>query len=303
MPSLRASVQRTLERGLLRDAPGTALLARGWGRWAQVERPLAARVPVLCVGGATLGGSGKTPLALACARALAEHGRRVTLVSHAYRASPPASPRRVAPDDDPAVVGDEALECARALGSTVTVLVARRREDAVEAAAAADVLVLDGPLQLAPRRATLSLLAVDADDPWGSGACPPAGDLRAPRQALVAAADLVVPVRGTSRGAFVSGALVPFEALQTIDVGLATGIARPSRVLRLLAAHGVRPRVVLEHADHARLRLRRRSGLLWLVTAKDAAREARTDLGVLDYHLDLPPSLRKELLDRFPFRF
>jgi len=295
-------MQRTLERGGLRNAASAALLARGWGRLARVETPLTFRAPVLCVGGATLGGSGKTPLAIACARFLAERGRRVVLVSHAYRASPPRAPRRVDAADDATVVGDEAVECARALGPLADVLVAARRQDAVDAAADADVVVLDGPLQLAPRRATLSLLAVDADEPWGSGACPPAGDLRARKAALLRAADRVVSVRGASRGAFVRGELVPFEALRAARVGLATGIARPGRVLRLLERHGVKPELVVESADHAPLSLPRARDLLWLLTPKDAARSS-FDGGVLEYHLDLPPWLRNELTARFPFRF
>jgi len=295
-------MQRRLERVPSRPTAAEALLARAWGSFARVERPLTARAPALCVGGATLGGSGKTPLAIACARFLAEEGRRVALVSHAYRASPPRAPRVVAPDDDVAIVGDEALECARALGPLAKVLVARRRQDALDEAANADVVVLDGPLQLAPKRATLSLLALDPAEPWGSGECPPAGNLRAPRAALLAAADRVVASRGESRGAWHGGELLTYERLATLRVGLVTGVARPHRVVDFLRARGVVPIASIAHADHARFEQPAAEVDLWLTTAKDAAR-IDGPAAVIDYHLDLPPSLRNELTSRFPFRF
>jgi tetraacyldisaccharide 4'-kinase len=319
VPDLRLAIQRRLERG--QPVPLGGVLASGWARLARVERPLSSDAPVLCVGGSTLGGSGKTPLAVACARFLSERGARVALVAHGYRASPPREPRRVSKADDVARVGDEALECARALEDVATVWIARRRQDALDAAAAsADVVVLDGPLQLAPRRATLSLLAVDEADPWGSGACPPLGDLRAPKDALLAATDQVVPVRASSRGARLggsgarSGTWMGWGALAKRRVGLATGVARPRRVVDFLRRHGVTPHCVVTVADHAPLRIPRWQNVdLWLTTEKDAAkirptdepagRAPRAEVAVLDYYLNLPVSVRNMLAARFPFRF
>ena len=57
-----------------------------------MPRTRPVRVPdgvrTVTVGGATLGGSGKTRIAIAIARALASRGERVVLVGHAYRARP-----------------------------------------------------------------------------------------------------------------------------------------------------------------------------------------------------------------------
>ena len=99
--------------------------------------------------GATLGGSNRTPLAIACALRLAtrrssRRARRPRVRCAIRRTSRAAC--RV--DDDARLVGDEAIECARA---GVTVFVARSRQHAIDAAELeADVLVLDGPLQLEP---------------------------------------------------------------------------------------------------------------------------------------------------------
>jgi hypothetical protein len=127
---------------------------------------------VIAVGGSTLGGSGKTPLAIACADALHRAGERVALVGHAYRGRP-GRPRFVSVGDDVGEVGDEALECAARLAPYgVPVVVAETRQRALDLALeVADVAVVDGLGQAKPRRASLALLAVDAASPWGAGRC------------------------------------------------------------------------------------------------------------------------------------
>ena len=301
---IRLAVQQALERGTT-PTFATTLLSRLWESRARVTKRLVVRKPVLCVSGATLGGSNRTPLAIACASFLRNEGLHVALVGHAYRARPPREPRRVRSDDDARVVGDEAIECARA---GVPVFVARSRQRAIDAAELeADVLVLDGPLQL-ESRATLSLLAVDRDAPWGSGHTPPLGNLRASRAALERAADAVVACESRSRGVHVRGELVPWSALPR-RVGLTTGIARPERVLELLHARGIDPIRVLYSADHGPLELDDTRVDLWLTTSKDAARGAfsrkmrRENVGVIDYHLDLPKDVAALLRSRFLVRF
>src|SRR5947199_10694187 len=89
--TLRLRVARDLESGSWRG-PLTAIASQAWGAWSarSIARPLAWRdgARVIAIGGATLGGSGKTPLAIACARSFASRGSRVALVAHGYRASP-----------------------------------------------------------------------------------------------------------------------------------------------------------------------------------------------------------------------
>ena len=250
---------RSLEAGTFRG-PITSLLSSAWGRLAAagVVRSLEAprHTRLVTVGGATLGGSGKTPLAIACAAELATAGCRVALVGHAYRARP-GSARLVKVDDDLAQVGDEALVAARDLAALgVPVVVAPRRALAMDLASRfADVLVLDGVAQTTPR-ASLALLAVDAAEPWGSAQVPPRGDLRAPLAALLAACDLIVtlgtdpppaafPVcrstptthaRSYSRGAWVGRTLFRWDSLAGIRVGLLSALSRPERIVRALRA-------------------------------------------------------------------
>jgi tetraacyldisaccharide 4'-kinase len=302
-----------------------------------VTRRIAApsRVQVVAIGGATLGGSGKTPLAIACAAELAASGARVALVGHAYRATP-GRPRLVSPRDALDDVGDEALLAARALapwGARASVVVAPSRSEAMALAArVADVLVLDGIAQLRPSPAALSILAVDPERPWGDGrSLPPRGSLRAPIATLVAASDAIVtvgdgepaaelfdlgrsvwPSRVDSLGVETyvdEGALMTWPAVRALRVGLLTALARPERVLRALARRGVVPRAILSARDHgpfgrgagsrAERRAREHGVDLWLATPKCALHAARAlpalRVAVVHHFVTLHPSLRKRL--------
>ena len=153
------------------------------------------RARLIGVGGATLGGSYKTPVAIALARALAAQGARVALVGHAYRARPGRA-RWVEPHDDPREVGDDALYAARALSTSgALVAIAPSRQAAVDfATARADCLIVDAT---SSRRAPIvwrARFSYSMAKSLGRGCVPPAGDLRAPRDALLAAADIVLRV-------------------------------------------------------------------------------------------------------------
>lgn len=252
VPRVRLPIARRLERATpSEDAFFTNALGRALVR--SLARPLRLPhgVPVVCVGGATLGGSGKTRVAVACTQALASAGARVVLVGHAYRAKPRVA-RVVHRADRVEDVGDEALVCARALGGGAPVVVAPTRQQALDLAARArpDAIVVDGPLQARPVRATLAILAVDAASPWGSGALFPTGDLRAPSADLVAHADLVVPVDATPEAFLIDGERIAPQKLGGLRVGLFTAIARPDRFSSALSRIGLHVDTTVEVPDH-----------------------------------------------------
>ena len=271
---IRAAVgplARALERGRLRS-PAALLAARVWAARAAVSRPVALPrgAAVIGVGGATLGGSHKTPVTLALAAALRKRGERVAVVVHGY-ASRVRGAREADERDAARVIGDDAAWLARELvPAGVPVFVGDRNRALALAAARASVVVVDGLLQAHPDRLALSLLAVDAAAPWGADACPPAGDLRARREALLDATDAVVAVSPEEPPRFVipgrpwfavrtelvasaamTGEEVELDAVKRIRVGVVLSIARPDRFVRSLAARGIEPSATRLFADHS----------------------------------------------------
>jgi tetraacyldisaccharide 4'-kinase len=229
----------------------------------------------------------------------------------------------VRPDDAIGIVGDDALWLARALDGTGThVVVAPCRADALLLAAKlAPRIVVDGLLQARPRRVAVGILVLDAARPWGAGACPPAGDLRAPRRVLEAVADCRLVVGGTpsaevgehavarveSRGAFApDGTLLPWSVLAATRIGVLLGVARPERILCTLGSRGIRPAAVSLLADHAPPGAFAVAAAshprpdAWLVTSKCRVKLAATLCGApvleIEHELELPPALQKRLL-------
>ncbi len=163
------------------------------------DQPLGCLVVV--VGNLTVGGTGKTPVVEKFARALADRGRRVAILSRGYKSKrPPAwrrawnalthseePPPRIVSDGtrvllDSEQAGDEPFMLARNLPGVV-VLVDKNR---VKAGAYAirrfgcDTLVLDDGFQYLPLKGRLNLLLVDTTNPFGNGQLLPRGVLREP---------------------------------------------------------------------------------------------------------------------------
>ena len=313
------TIRRSLSRVL--EAPSEPLVERPsrWESWlarADLVSPVRAlRLPastaIVGVGGATLGGSGRTPVAIALASSLAARGRRVTLIGHGYGARSLSRVHVVRPDSRVDDVGDEALVAARLLEGRARVVVGPTRAAAIEYAARTHgVLVVDRLLQTSPVRLSRALLVVDDRAPWGSGRVVPFGDLCAPRDALLDAADEVVRVGGAAATSTIvavsrSRARAPLSDFAGARVGLVTSVARPRRVVDLLAEHGVVPRVHVERPDHgradprevralaARARLEGLDG--WLLDAKSAI---HLELGSEAWTLDHRVSLSEAIVDR-----
>jgi tetraacyldisaccharide 4'-kinase len=166
---------------------------------AGVLRTERVAVPVVVVGNITAGGSGKTPLVAALARALAERGFRPAIVSRGYgRRESGAQPLLVAPTSDPAAVGDEPLLLARA---GWPVAVAADRAAAVRALLAneanCDVVLCDDGLQHYGLARDVEVAVVDGARGFGNGWRLPAGPLRE-RRARLADVDAVVVLDGAA---------------------------------------------------------------------------------------------------------
>ncbi len=158
--------------------PISFLYGRIAGRRMAKARPPFAPVPVICVGNFTVGGAGKTPTALAIARAAHRKGLKPGFLSRGYGGS-----LDVTTVVDPAhhradAVGDEALLLAR---EGLTVVCRKRVEGARRLASeGADIIIMDDGFQSARLGIDYGLIVLDAARGIGNGHLIPGGPLRAP---------------------------------------------------------------------------------------------------------------------------
>jgi tetraacyldisaccharide 4'-kinase len=234
-------------------------------RWAYRSGRLASfavPVPVIVVGNLTVGGTGKTPLVLWLADHLRAKGKRVGIALRGYRGRADSGPQRVAPDADPAQVGDEAVLLAQRSGCPVVV-----GRDRVAAARMlvercdCELLVCDDGLQHYRLQRQLEILVIDGQRRFGNGRCLPAGPLREPR-ARARAADLVI-VNGDAGGDGYRMRLEPGAAINLQDptvrrplrdfvgvpVTAVAGIGNPERFFMMLERSGLAV-TALAYPDH-----------------------------------------------------
>jgi len=222
-----------------------------------VDRP---PVPVVVVGNITAGGSGKTPLVAALARALAQRGFRPAIVSrgHGRRDADPR-PLIVTATSDAAQVGDEPLLLARA---GWPVAVAADRAAAVREVLAeepdCDVVLCDDGLQHYGLARDVEIAVVDGERGLGNGWRLPAGPLREKRSRLADVDAVVVLGGASSRLRDLDGPLytMTLEAMAPRRVGAprverpiadfagvrvhaVAGIGHPDRFFALLAKLGL----------------------------------------------------------------
>lgn len=155
-------------------------------------KPHRLRAKVICVGNLTAGGTGKTPVAIAIAKAVLARGLRPFFLARGYGGAVDSA-KLVDPEaDDAASVGDEALLLAAAAPTVVS----RQRANGAKLAeqSGADVIVMDDGHQNFSLAKDLSLVVVDAEQGFGNRHVIPAGPLREPVEKGLARADAVVVV-------------------------------------------------------------------------------------------------------------
>ncbi|MFH1600331.1 MAG: tetraacyldisaccharide 4'-kinase [Pseudomonadota bacterium] len=267
---MKAALERWLLRRWYGDvAPGPvlrslslvygALLRRRQAAYANGARQVQRLpVPVLVIGNLVAGGAGKTPLAIALARALARRGWKPGIASrgHGRRGKGPTWAR---PDSDPADCGDEPLLIARQTGLPVAV-----DSDRVAAArrlveAGCNLVIADDGLQHLRLGRDVEIEVRDGERRLGNGRLLPAGPLREPAGRAV---DFRVINGGDAAGdewrmdlrlgdarPLGPGEPRPLGLFAPGPVHAIAGIGNPGRFFHALRAAGLE---VLEHAfpDH-----------------------------------------------------
>jgi tetraacyldisaccharide 4'-kinase len=264
--------------------------------------PYRAQARVLCVGNLTVGGTGKTPLAIALAHMLMARKERVVFLTRGYggklRGPVQVDPHR----HDATDVGDEALLLANHAPTVVS------RERGVGAALAdsmsADVIVMDDGFQNFELVKDLALLVVDAAKGLGNRRLIPAGPLREKPEDGFSRADAVIlvgdgdPDLAPFAGPVFRAHLLPNapEALRNRPVFAFAGIGRPAKFFATLEAYGATLIGTQAFGDHhvyssfeltALRAAASASGALLVTTEKDYVRiapDARSHILPLPIH-------------------
>ncbi len=269
-------------------------MATAMRRWR--HRPYRPPVPVVVAGGLTLGGSGKTPLALALAERLAH--RRPHFVTRGYGGRT-KGPLAVDPSRHSAAeVGDEPL----LLALSAPTWVARDRAAGARAAVAAGagLVILDDGFQNPFLAKDLALLSIDGEGGLGNGHVFPGGPLREPlafalrrAAAVVRIGDDLVGVERLVRGRrpIIGARLVPTPEAASIAgqrVFAFTGIGRPEKFFASLRATGaelVTTRAFPDHHPYSAVEAAnllseaKQANALPVTTAKDQVRLPRAVQG------------------------
>jgi tetraacyldisaccharide 4'-kinase len=174
--------------------------------------PYRSTLPVLCVGNFTMGGAGKTPVALKLAYLLRDSGYSPAFLSRGYggQARGPHIVDRLA--DDAASVGDEPLLLARAAPTVVS----RNRPLGAQLlqTLAVDAIIMDDGFQNPSLQKDFSLVVVDAGSGVGSSLVFPLGPLRARLAFQAAKADAILILGGYGNGGNATSSIR--ESLQAV---------------------------------------------------------------------------------------
>lgn len=258
-----------------------------------------SRLPVICIGNFTVGGSGKTPFAAHVCRWFVARGRRPAILTRGYGGSS-AGPIWVEEHHDAGAVGDEALLLSR----VAPTVVARDRESGAKLIEADsrqfDVIVMDDGFQNRSLAKTLTIVLVNARRGLGNGCVMPAGPLRAPLKVQTPHADVIVIVDGVpatpEKRAQLKAAFASLTGAPVLDAGIEPagsadlrgktvvaycGIAGPERFFDMVAALGAHVVDRAAFRDHHRLseaearqllEKAQSSAALLVTTEKDLAR-------------------------------
>jgi len=293
--------------------------------------PYRSRLPVICVGNFTAGGTGKTPLTIYLCERLKAAGHEPVALTRGYGGRLSGPYWVDARSDTARDVGDEPLLLARAAPTHL----ARDRAAGARAIESgphpATVIVMDDGLQNPSLAKDFTIAVVDGARGVGNGLVIPAGPLRAPLDFQLELTDAVIVnesaaagqstvtdwLRHRFAGPVLRASVVPAQGadwLAGLRVVAWAGIAAPDRFFSMLRGLGAEVVQSVPFGDHQRLsgidaarllELALLQSVTLVTTAKDMARltgaegalaELATASRVLDVNLQLAEPDAERLL-------
>lgn len=242
--------------------PLSALYGMAAGSRMTTARREKVAAAVLCVGNLTVGGEGKTPVAIALAKEAKRQKLKVGFLTRGHGGSRAAPHRVDAARDTAKMVGDEPLLLARHAPTVVAWERAAGARRLIEAGC--HFIIMDDGFQSARIHMDYALIVVDARRGLGNGHVIPAGPLRAPLLDQMRHADAVLKVgEGTAADVVVRHAaragrpvfaarLKPrrASALKGARVLAFAGIGNPGKFYDTLREIGAEPVLTRSFPDH-----------------------------------------------------
>lgn len=257
---------------------------------AAITKPYQSRLPVICVGNITSGGTGKTPVTAFLAQSLKSEGLRPVILSRGYGGSL-QGPVFVTKMHSAGECGDEPLMLAR----HAPVVIARNRAKGAQFIEAQnsyqqdstqngfDVIIMDDGMQNPQLAKDITFAVFDGGIGLQNGRIFPAGPLRTSLDKGLAMADFCL-INGADDAALTEK--LPADktlcfSLAPANVGAPdpqqpplvafAGIGRPQRFFHTLEAQGYQLANAISFGDHHRYRADELTHLQEMANAADAA--------------------------------
>lgn len=284
-------------------------LRRFFYKW-HLFKSTKLKVPVIIVGGITVGGAGKTPLSIALIDYLNKQGLKVGVISRGYKGRAPQYPFEVRCDSKACESGDEPLLIKQQIGDKAIVVTdpIRSRGALYLEKLGCEVIICDDGLQHYALNRSLEIIVLDSERLWGNGLCLPAGPLREGVWRLKKA-DLVI-LNGKEQLGFDNFILIPKRPeslsegspLKEKKIIALVGIANPERFYRTCRSLDLEIIDKVELLDHATINKERLLELSRdypiVMTSKDAVKYRHLGIDNL-YVLDVQAVLSAEFLEKF----
>lgn len=251
-------------------------------RWAGQRRiaktqPFDSGLPVICIGNLTLGGAGKTPVTDIVRKHFTARNIRAASLSRGYRGSLDGAHRVHPARHTSGEVGDEPLMLSMSGESWIS----KDRPEGARAMKAdgVELIIMDDGHQNPTLKKTLSIVVIDASNPFGNGHIFPKGPLRervadglSRAQAAVLMGEGEIPEQlADFSGAILRAKLEPLAQLAPGRYIAFAGIGRPSRFFDSLQKQpGVELSEGVPYPDHHAFHPSDLSFLMKLASERDA---------------------------------
>jgi tetraacyldisaccharide 4'-kinase len=217
--------------------------------WRMMKKGYKSSLPVFCVGNATLGGTGKTPVVLALYKLLTQNGHKPVILTRGYGGSvkmPTLVAQHAAQE-----VGDE----AKMMSLSANVIVSSHRAQGAKRAEALgfNCIIMDDGLQNPQLEKDFCLLVHDSEA-LSNGFTFPAGNYRAPLNAQLPLVDALVltgeKALANEKPSFKTKAHIATDLLRETPLLAFCGIGRPEKFQQTLINLGFKDIHFVAFSDH-----------------------------------------------------